>query len=185
MFAQIIDRYIFCYSSIKLLKEFYMTEYAFIYTLQEYKLLSKYQFGFMSNSATSYAVESIYSNLLSNADNGLYSCSIFLDLSKTFETVNHNILFEKFYHNFGIRGIPLQLFRSYLSNCKQFVELENVQSGLDDMSNGVTQGLFWERYYLSCTLMIYLNPVYFILYYMLMIFIFVYLIKILTVCSIW
>ena len=32
MFAQIIDQYIFCYSSIKLLKEFYMTEYAFIYS---------------------------------------------------------------------------------------------------------------------------------------------------------
>ena len=95
--------------------------------LQEYKLLSKYQFGFRPRSSTSYAVESIYSNLLSNADNGLYSCSIFLDLSKAFVTVNHDILFHKFYHNFGIRGIPLQLFRSYLDNRKQFVKLENVQ----------------------------------------------------------
>jgi len=108
--------------------------------LQEYKLLSKYQFGFRPRSSTSYAVQSIYSNLLSNADNGLYSCSIFLDLSKAFDTVNHNILFDKFYHNFGIRGIPLQLFHSYLSNRKQFVKLENVKSGLVDISNGVPQG---------------------------------------------
>jgi len=72
--------------------------------------------------------------------NGLYSCSIFLDLSKAFDAVNHNILFDKFYHNFGIRGIPLQLFRSYLSNREQFVKLENVKSGLDDISNGVPQG---------------------------------------------
>jgi len=50
--------------------------------LQEYKLLSKYQFGFRPRSSTSYAVESIYSNLLSKADNGLHSCSIFLDLSE-------------------------------------------------------------------------------------------------------
>ena len=77
---------------------------------------------------------------MSNADNGLYSCSIFLDLSIAFDTVNHNILFDKFYHNFGIRGIPLQLFRSYLSNRKQFVKLKNVKSGLVDFSNGVPQG---------------------------------------------
>ena len=108
--------------------------------LQEYKLLSKCQFGFRRKSATSYTVESIYSNLLSNADDGLYSCSIFLDLSKAFDTVNHDILFDKFYHNFGIIGIPLQFFRSYLSNRKQFVKLENVQSGLVDISNGVPQG---------------------------------------------
>ena len=50
------------------------------------------------------------------------------------------MLFDKFYHNFGIRGIPLQLFRSYLSNRKQFVKLENVQSGLVDIKNGVPQG---------------------------------------------
>ena len=50
------------------------------------------------------------------------------------------MLFDKFYHNFGIRGIPLQLFRSYLSNHKQFVKLENVKSGLVDISNGVPQG---------------------------------------------
>ena len=104
--------------------------------IQEYKLLTKYQFGFRPRSSASYVVESIYSN----ADNGLYSCSIFLDLSKAFDTVNHNILFDKFYHNFGIKGIPLQLFRSYLSNRKQFVKLENVQSGLVDISNGMPQG---------------------------------------------
>jgi len=62
--------------------------------------------------------------------NGLYSCFIFLDLSNAFDTVNHNIPFDKCYHNFVIGGIPLQLFRSYLSNHKKFVKIENVQSRL-------------------------------------------------------
>jgi len=68
----------------------------------------------------------VSSNLWSNADNGLYSCSIFLDLLKAFDTVNHGILFNKLYHEIGIRGIPLQLLRSYLPNCKQFVKMCNL-----------------------------------------------------------
>jgi len=114
--------------------------------------------------------------LSSNANLSSLICQkhlTFLDLSKAFDMVNHNILFDKFYHNFGIRGIPLQLFRSYLSNRKQFVKLENVQSGLVDISNGVPQGSVLGPLCFACTLMIYLNPLHFILYYMLMIFIFV------------
>jgi len=151
--------------------------------LKEYKLLSKYQFGFRPRSSPSYAVESFYSNLLSNADNALYSCSIFLDLSKAFDMINHNILFDKFYHNFGIRRIPLELFRSCLSNHKQFVKLENVQSGLVDISNGMPQGSVLE----PLLFIMHINglPEFsaFHTYYMLMILIFFYLRKILTICS--
>jgi len=77
---------------------------------------------------------------LSNADNGLYSSSIFLDLSRAFDTENRSILLDKYYHNSGIRGILLQLFRSYLSNRKPFAKVENVQSGLVVILNGVPQG---------------------------------------------
>jgi len=80
IFAQIIDWYLFCYSSIKFFERI-LYDRVYFY-LPEYQLLSKYQFGFRPRSSTSHAVESIDSNLLSNADNGLYSCSIFLDLSK-------------------------------------------------------------------------------------------------------
>ena len=48
-------------------------------------------------------------------ENKMYSCGIFLDWIKAFDTVNHTILLEKL-ENSGIRAITQKLFSSYLSN---------------------------------------------------------------------
>ena len=46
---------------------------------------------------------------------GNYILGVFIDLSNTFDTVNHNILeFEKLNH-YGIRGVALAWFINYLS----------------------------------------------------------------------
>jgi len=64
--------------------------------LQEFELLTGHQFGFRPNSSTSLAVESIYSDLHHNYDNGLFTCSLFIDLSNAFDTVNNNILMKNY-----------------------------------------------------------------------------------------
>ena len=68
----------------------------------------------LANYSTDMAISNIYDHLIQNIDQNLYSCSIFLDLFKAFDTVDHKILLNKMKSNFGIKGIALNQFASYL-----------------------------------------------------------------------
>ena len=69
----------------------------------------------------------------------MYLMPIYLDFSKAFDIVNHGILCLKLQH-YGIRGLALDWFRSYLANRKQYVSMHNCDSSLATMSRGVPQG---------------------------------------------
>ena len=58
--------------------------------------------------------------------NGI-AIGIFVDFQKAFDTVNHEILLRKLKH-YGIRGITNDWFKSYLSNRKQFVQINDTKS---------------------------------------------------------
>ena len=64
---------------------------------------------------------------------------IFIDLSKAFDTLDHDILLNKL-ENAGIRGSPLSLIASYLSNRHQYTSIDGIDSDLELVKFGVPQG---------------------------------------------
>ena len=65
---------------------------------------------------------------------------VMLDLSAAFDTVNHKILLERLQHDIGISGVPLQWFKSYLSNKSQRIAVQGTLSWLFNLDCGVSQG---------------------------------------------
>ena len=93
--------------------------------LKSSDILYKYQFGFRKQYSTNHALLSIVEQIRTSLDNKMYSCGVFIDLEKAFDTVNHQILLSKL-DNYGIRGVANQWFSSYLSNRYQSVILNGV-----------------------------------------------------------
>ncbi len=65
--------------------------------------------------------------------------NIYLDLSKAFDTLDHNILIDKLSY-YGINDIALKLFQNYLTDRKQFVEINDVKSDTFMLKTKVSLG---------------------------------------------
>ena len=96
------------------------------------------QFGFRKKHSTRHTILMITDRIQRAIKEGKYSCGIFLDFSKAFDTVDHSILIKKLIH-YGIRGIAIQWFTSYLSNRRQFVSIGKVNSDCQVITHGVPQ----------------------------------------------
>ena len=81
--------------------------------IDDFDLIYKYQFGFRKNHSTELALIEMVDQIKMSLDSGKITCGIFVDLSKAFDTVNHDILIGKLDH-YGISGKALKLIKSYL-----------------------------------------------------------------------
>ena len=97
------------------------------------------QFGFRQNHSTNHALISMTESIRNTIDYGKFGCGVFIDLKKAFDTVNFSILITKMDH-YGIRGISLDWFTSYLSNRMQYVSINGHISENRYISCGVSQG---------------------------------------------
>ena len=113
-----------------------MQLYSFI---DKHQILYKYQFGFRKGYSTDQAILEITDNLKLATDKGQITCGLFLDLSKAFDTVNHEILLSKLYL-YGIRGTPHNWFESYLHNRRQYVKIDSTKSSYENITCGIPQG---------------------------------------------
>ena len=95
--------------------------------LDRHKILSDTQFGFRKDHSTSYALTKLYDKVSCAIDNREVTVGVFIDLSKGFDTVDHNMLLEKL-DEYGIRGLVLNWFRSYPSNRQHYVALNSLFS---------------------------------------------------------
>ncbi len=102
-------------------------------------ILYNSQYGFRDGHSTANAVTEFASDVLNGFDNRLMTLGVFLDLSKAFDTINHQTLLNKLEH-YGIRGPALSWFTSYLTNRRQYVNFNGVNSKTGLIDCGVPQG---------------------------------------------
>ena len=107
--------------------------------IENHNLLFQYQFGFRQMHSSYMALMIMMDKITAAMDRGDLVVGIFLDFSKAFDTVNHEILIDKLYH-YGIRGTALDWFKSYLCNHRQFITYNSVSSNTKVISCGVPQG---------------------------------------------
>ena len=72
-------------------------------------------------------------------DNGHIHVGIFIDLSKAFDTIEHNILLAKL-EFYVVKGLSNELFKKYFTNRQQYVSLEDKSSIFLEIKMGVPQG---------------------------------------------
>ena len=85
------------------------------------------------------AITDLVDKVYKAVDQNETTLDIYLDLSKAFDTINHDILLYKLEH-YGFRGISLEWFKSYLSDRTQYVYYNSCKSCIKKVTCGVPQG---------------------------------------------
>ncbi len=109
--------------------------------LEGNKMLYQHQYGFRRSRDTQqpliHLINKVYDGL--NKPQSEYSACVFLDLKKAFDTCDIPILLSKLKH-YGFKGVSAKWFQNYLTNRKQYVEINGVKSEEKVLTHGVPQG---------------------------------------------
>lgn len=107
--------------------------------LENNNLLTDSQHGFRPRRSTETALLQFTSNVYHYLEKKRHLIGVFLDFSKAFDTLSHTILLDKLCQ-YGIRGVTLKLFQSYLTNRSQSVYCNSTHSSFSTIKKGVPQG---------------------------------------------
>ena len=110
-----------------------------IHFIDRYDIFSKSQFGFRKNVSTETAlinfIDFVHKGLTAKHNVG----AVFMDLSKAFDVMNHDILESKLKH-YGFRGTFLNILMSFVRDRKYFVNINGINSDTRNVNIGVPQG---------------------------------------------
>ena len=109
--------------------------------LTKHNLLFVGQYGFRKRNSTEYAALELVDRISNGLDNRKLPISKFLDLSKSLDSLDHQILLHKLYH-YRIRNSALNWFSNYLTSILQYTDIDGTKSDSGPLSTGVPQGSF-------------------------------------------
>ncbi len=109
--------------------------------LENFNILYEHQYGFRKKHSTIHPIMHLLKYISNSSDKPSkdVTLGLFLDLSKAFDTIDHNTLISKL-NFYGIRGMANDWFTSYLTNRYQFTEINGVKSTILSLICGVPQG---------------------------------------------
>ena len=105
-------------------------------------LFYKSQYGFRAEHSTEYASLELIDRVIDSFENKLTPISIFMDLSKAFDTLDHTILLKKLNY-YGVKGKELEWFKSYLTDRQQYVVINDMVSDTKCITTGVPRICTW------------------------------------------
>lgn len=100
-------------------------------------LLFEFQSGFKSSYSTDSCLIHLIDHIKAETARSLYTGMVLLDLQKAFDTVDHSILSDKL-RVIGIQSVSW--FESYLTNRKQLVNINGIDSDMGEVTCSVPQG---------------------------------------------
>ena len=106
--------------------------------LTDNNILYKKRFGFQTGHFSELAVIQLGDQIKKNFEKDQHTLSVFIDLSKAFDTLDHKTLISKL-EIYGIKEINLLWFKSYPENCKLFIQYDTLSTSNKSITCGILQ----------------------------------------------
>jgi len=108
--------------------------------LEQNGKLSSHQYGFSRCRYTPLAIHDMQVNILKNLEKDFSTCTISCDLSKAFDTIDHDVLLWNMDFCFGIKCLPFKLLATYLQRQQQYAVIDGCTSYTPNITQGAYQG---------------------------------------------
>ena len=107
--------------------------------IDRFHILSDLQYGFRKARNTTQAIFQVVGDILRTFNEKSYTIALFVDLREAFDAVNREILMYKL-SLYVFRGVANKFLSSYLTNRRQYVNINNHNSEIEPINVGVPQG---------------------------------------------